>query len=62
MKSTVRARYSFEAALASLCGFLTVPALFWRDWIGAITGFDPTITTARLSGRSSRGCSSSACR
>lgn len=41
MKSTVRARFWLEAALASLCGFLAVLTLFWRDWIEALTGFDP---------------------
>ena len=41
MKSTVRARFWLEAGLASLCGFLAVLTLFWRDWIEALTGFDP---------------------
>lgn len=41
MTSTVRARFWLEAALASLCGFLAVLTLFWRDWIEALTGFDP---------------------
>jgi DMSO/TMAO reductase YedYZ heme-binding membrane subunit len=41
MKSPVRARFWLEAALASLCGFLAVLTLFWRDWIEATTGFSP---------------------
>ena len=41
MKSNVRARFWVEAGLASLCGFLAVLTLFWRDWIEALTGFDP---------------------
>jgi DMSO/TMAO reductase YedYZ heme-binding membrane subunit len=41
MKSTVRARFWLEAGLASVCGFLAVLTLFWRDWIEALTGFSP---------------------
>jgi hypothetical protein len=41
MSSAVRSRFWVEAALASLCGFLAVLTLFWRDWIEALTGFDP---------------------
>ena len=41
MKSAVRVRFWVEIGLASLCGFLTVLTLFWRDWIEALTGFDP---------------------
>jgi DMSO/TMAO reductase YedYZ heme-binding membrane subunit len=41
MKSTVRARFWLEAGLVSLCGFLAVLTVFWRDWIEALTGFDP---------------------
>lgn len=41
MKSSVRARFWLESTLASLCGFLAVLTLFWRDWIEALTGFDP---------------------
>ena len=41
MKSTVRARFWLEAALASLCAFLAVLTLFWRDWIEATTRLDP---------------------
>lgn len=41
MKSAIRARFWIEVALASLCGFLAVLTLIWRDWIEALTGFDP---------------------
>jgi hypothetical protein len=38
---TVRARFWIEAGLASCCGFLGVLTLFLRDWIEALTGFNP---------------------
>jgi hypothetical protein len=41
MKSKVRARFWLEFSLASLCGFLAVLTLWWRDWVEALTGFDP---------------------
>jgi hypothetical protein len=41
MRSTVRVRFWFEAGLGSLCGFLAILTLFWRDWIEAMSGFDP---------------------
>ena len=41
MRLTVRARFWLEAGLASLCGFLAVLTLLWRDWIEATTGFSP---------------------
>lgn len=41
MKSTVRARFWLETSLSSLCGVLAVLTLWWRDWIEALTGFDP---------------------
>jgi hypothetical protein len=41
MRSNVRVRFWFEAGLASFCGFLAILTLFWRDWIEALTGFDP---------------------
>jgi hypothetical protein len=41
MRSTVRGRFWLEAGAASLCGFLAVLTLFWRDWIEAITGLSP---------------------
>lgn len=41
MHPAVRARFWLETALASLCGLLAVLTLFRRDWIEALTGFDP---------------------
>lgn len=41
MRSTVRVRFWLEVGLASLCGFLAVLTLFWRDWIESPTGLDP---------------------
>lgn len=41
MKSNVRARFWLETSLASLCGVLAALTLWWRDWIEALTGFDP---------------------
>lgn len=41
MKSTIRARFWLEIALASLSLFLAVMTVFWRDWVEALTGFDP---------------------
>ena len=42
MKSqTIRTRFWLEACLAGLCGFLGLLTVFSRDWIEAITGFDP---------------------
>ena len=41
MKSTVRARFWLETTFTSLCGFLAVLTVFWRDWIEALSGFDP---------------------
>ena len=34
-------RFWVEAGLAALCGFLAILTLFTRDWIEALTGFDP---------------------
>jgi hypothetical protein len=41
MRSTVRPRFWLEAGLALLCGVLALVTVFWRDWIEALTGFDP---------------------
>jgi hypothetical protein len=30
-----------EGGFASACGMLAVLTLFWRDWIEALTGFNP---------------------
>jgi uncharacterized membrane protein len=41
MRSTVRARFWVEAGIACSAGALALLTLFWRDWIEAMTGFDP---------------------
>jgi undecaprenyl pyrophosphate phosphatase UppP len=41
VRAIVRARFWLEAGLACLCAVLAVVTVFWRDWIEAITGFDP---------------------
>ena len=41
MHAPVRGRFWLEASLASLCGFLAILTVFWRDWVEALTGFDP---------------------
>jgi hypothetical protein len=41
MKKTVRLRFWLETGLAGLTGALAIVTLFWRDWIEALTGFDP---------------------
>jgi hypothetical protein len=41
MTSRLGARFWIEAALAALSGFLFLLTLVWRDWIEAITGYDP---------------------
>lgn len=41
MQAHLRARFWLEAALASLCGFLSIVTVFWRDWVEAINGFNP---------------------
>jgi hypothetical protein len=41
MKTAVRKRFWLEAGLAMLTGALAIITLFWRDWIEALTGFDP---------------------
>lgn len=40
-ESGVRVRFWVEAGLAALCGFLGILTIFTRDWIEAVTGFDP---------------------
>ena len=39
--SSIRMRFWIKAGLAALCGFLAILTLFTRDWIEALTGFDP---------------------
>ena len=41
MKKSVRVRFWLEAGLAVLTGALAILTVFWRDWIEALTGFDP---------------------
>jgi hypothetical protein len=41
MLAQFRTRFCIEAALASACGMLAVLTVFWRDWIEALTRFDP---------------------
>ena len=41
MLAPLRMRFWLEAGLASACGALAVLTLFLRDWIEALTGFNP---------------------
>ena len=41
MVTQLRMRFWLEAGFGSACGTLAVLTLFWRDWIEALTGFDP---------------------
>ena len=41
MTASIRARLWVEGGLAALSGFLAILTLFTRDWIEALTGFDP---------------------
>ena len=41
MKTTFRARFWLETALALLSGCFFVVTLFWPDWIEELTGFEP---------------------
>ena len=41
MTASIRARLWIEGGLATLSGFLAILTLFTRDWIEALTGFDP---------------------
>jgi hypothetical protein len=41
MFAPLRMRFWLEAGLASVCGALAVLTLFVRDWIEALTRFDP---------------------
>jgi hypothetical protein len=38
---TVRGRFWLESGLALGCGILAGVTLVWRDWVEALTGFDP---------------------
>jgi DNA-binding NarL/FixJ family response regulator len=39
--SVITMRFWVEAGLAALCGFLAILTLFTRNWIEALTGFNP---------------------
>ena len=41
ISSAVRTRFWLEVCLSALCGLLGLLTVFWRDWIEALTGFDP---------------------
>ena len=41
MKAAVRVHFWVEAGLALLCGFLAILTSLAREWIEALTGFDP---------------------
>ena len=41
MNKAVRICFWLEAVLAVLSGSLAILTLFWRDWIEALSGFDP---------------------
>jgi hypothetical protein len=41
METAIRSRFWLELALSPACGLAAVVTLFWRDWIEAVTGFDP---------------------
>lgn len=41
MTASIRARLWVEGGLAALSGFLAILTLFTRDWVEALTGFDP---------------------
>ena len=41
MQSKLRTRFWLEIALASLCLFLAMLTLISREWIEALTGWDP---------------------
>lgn len=41
MTARQRALVRIEVSLAFLSGFIAIVTLIWRDWIEAITGWDP---------------------
>jgi hypothetical protein len=41
MVAQLRRRFWLEAGFGLGCGILAVLTLVWRDWIEALTGFDP---------------------
>jgi hypothetical protein len=41
VKPTIRLRFWFVSGLSAISGALALVTLFSRDWIEALTGFDP---------------------
>jgi hypothetical protein len=41
IRTTRRRRITIEGALAAITGFLTILTLITREWIEALTGWDP---------------------
>jgi hypothetical protein len=41
VKAAVRVHFWVEAGLALLCGFLAMLTLLTRDWVEALSGYDP---------------------
>jgi DMSO/TMAO reductase YedYZ heme-binding membrane subunit len=41
MTKIERRRFRIEVALSSVCGFLFLLTLVWRDWIEGVFGWDP---------------------
>jgi hypothetical protein len=52
----VRLRFWFQFALASMCGLLALLTFFWRDWIEALTGFNPDRHNGSLEWAIIAGC------
>jgi hypothetical protein len=41
LRANARARLWGEGALALVTGVMAIVTVFWRDWIEALTGYDP---------------------
>jgi hypothetical protein len=41
MADRLRRRFYVETVIGGVAGVLGVLTVFWRDWIEALTGFDP---------------------
>ena len=46
--STRRGVVYVQSGLSALTGLLAVLTVFWRDWIEALTGFDPDARSGSL--------------